>query len=155
MTKLRATMALAAEIANIDRQRFNEAVAEGFYPCAPKTVAGRARTFGLDDLLALKLYGEMLREGVTPRHAGSTACEFLAFLRCNPGADKALHVRSQMGSPVWLLPEHFDPNHTHMSGTAIISVREWRLSFWRDFAVAMLEDAANVVGAKDDSEANG
>lgn len=154
MTKLRATMALAAEIADIDRQRFNEAVAEGFYPCAPKTVPGRARTFGLLDLLALKLYGQLLSEGITPRYAGGVACEFLAFLQCNPDAEKALHVRTQMGSPVWLLPEHFDDEATHMSGTGIISVREWRLSFWRDLAVYMLEDAANVVGSKDEGEAD-
>lgn len=146
-------MALAADIANIDRQRFNEAVAEGFYPCAPRTVPGRARTFGLNDLLALKLYGQLLSEGVTPRKAGAAACEFLAFLQCNPDADRALHVVSQMGSPVWMLPRDLAADATHMSGTGIVSVRDWRLSFWRDYAVFMLEDAANVVGAKDDSEA--
>ncbi len=142
-------MALAAEIADIDRQRFNEAVAEGFYPCAPATVPGRARSFGLNDLLALKLYGQLVREGTTPRHAGAVACEFLGFLKCHPDERVALHVRSQMGSPVWLRREDLDLGDTHMSGTAIISVREWRLKPWREYAIARLEDAALEVGPKD------
>ena len=153
MTKLRATMALAAEIAGIDRQRFNEAVAEGFYPCAPATVPGRARSFNILDLMALKLYGQLLSEGVTPRYAGNLACEFLGFLKCYPDTDRFVHVRSQMGSPVWMRAAEFDANATEMSGTAIISVREWRLERWRAYAVARLEDAALEVGPKDESDA--
>lgn len=145
-------MALAAEIANIDRQRFNEAVAEGFYPCAPTTVKGRARTFGFHDLLALKLYGELLREGVTPRHAGSVACSFLAFLAECPDAERAVHVRGQMGSPSWVRPETFNAASTHISGVGIQSTREWRLENWRDYIIHSLEEAANVVGVKDEGE---
>ena len=146
-------MALAAEIANIDRQRFNEAVAEGFYPCAPSTVPGRARSFGINDLLALKLYGQLLSEGVTPRYAGNVACEFLGFIQCYPDTNRVVHVRSQMGSPVWMRGPEFDSASTHMGGTAIISVREWRLEHWRAYAVARLEDAALEVGPKDEGDA--
>lgn len=156
MTKLRATTALAADICHIDRQRFNEAVASGFYPCAPETVAGRPRFFDVSDLLALRIYGHHLREGVTPRHAGHAACGVRAFLREHPEAERVLQVVADFGAhlgPVsWLPPEKFDVEATWISGREIVSVREWRLAPMRAAIIARLEDedASRVLGPSDE-----
>lgn len=144
MTTLRATTALAADIAGIDRQRFNEACNAGFYPCAPETVAGRARSFGLNDLLALKVYGHLIAEGVTPRFAGKAACGLLHFLQECPEADHALHVVSQMRVASWVRPETF--NSADTSRLEIVSVRDWYLKPMREQIVARLDEESRTVG---------
>lgn len=157
MTKLRATTALAADIARIDRQRFNEAIASGFYPCAPETIAGRARTFDLNDLIALTIYGHLLREGVTPRHAGTAACGLRHFLTECPGADHALQVVGDFGAhpgPMsWVRPETFEGalGAKRISGAQIVYVRDWYIAPMREAITSRLteEDESRAVGAKD------
>lgn len=39
MNNLQVSSSIATEIAQVDKQRLNEAIAAGLYPCAPKTVA--------------------------------------------------------------------------------------------------------------------
>lgn len=78
--KRKISTAQACDVAAVDRLRFNEAVAEGFYPCAPPTTKGIARQFGEDDLVVLVIYGQLLEVGVTPRHAGYIACKVLSCL---------------------------------------------------------------------------
>lgn len=154
MTALRATTALAADIAGIDKQRFNEAVAADFYPCAPKTVAGRARSFGLNDLIALKVYGHLTVEGGTPRFAGKVACGLLDFLQVYPKASRAVYVVAEMGSPSWLLPEALDAASTHISGHLIVSVRTWYLDPIRENIIGRLEheDANRILGPMGDED---
>lgn len=158
MTKLRATTALAADIARIDRQRFNEAIASGFYPCAPETVAGRARSFNIQDLLALRVYGHLLREGVTPRHAGHAACTFRAFLDACPDADHVLQIVGDFGAELgrvsWVVPETFTPSASLVLGRQIIYVRDWYLKPMRDAIIARLEEEneQRVVGPADEED---
>lgn len=157
MTKLRATTALAADIARIDRQRFNEAIAAGFYPCAPETIAGRARSFNLEDLIALTVYGHLLREGVTPRHAGAAACGLRSFLVECPGTDHALQVVGNFGAhlgPVsWVRPEIFEGAKaaSRISGAQIVYVRNWYIGPMREAIISRLteEDENRTVGADD------
>ncbi len=66
---------LACEIARLDRQRFNEAVAAGNYRCAPPTTRGAARIFDVDDIIAMFLYGRLVEWEIPPRRAGSIACQ--------------------------------------------------------------------------------
>ena len=49
--KLRAP--LACRLARVDKQRFNEAVARGEYPCAPKAIQGVSRTLTVAETIAL------------------------------------------------------------------------------------------------------
>lgn len=156
MTKLRATTPLAADICRVDRQRLNEAIASEFYPCAPETVSGRARLFNLLDLLALRIYGQLTREGVTPRNAGRAACEFRDFLKYYPDADDVVQVVCDYGSslgPVqWLSLPNYDLSSTHVSGRPIVSVRIWRIRRLREEIIARLEeeDAMRIVGSDED-----
>jgi len=76
----------ACEIARIDRDRFNEAVARGTYPCAPEVVAGASRIFDFNDLAALVYYGQLLTLEYPPRMAGALACAVLKAQRQNPDA---------------------------------------------------------------------
>ena len=57
---------LACEIAGINSDRFKEAVHVGNYPCAPATTSGSSRIFQRQDLIALVVYGGLLRKGFAP-----------------------------------------------------------------------------------------
>jgi len=67
--------ALAAQIARLDRQRLNEAIAAGFLPCFPETRPGVTRAFGEKDVMALIIYARLLGLGVPPSKAGPFACQ--------------------------------------------------------------------------------
>lgn len=73
----------AIEIARVNRDRFNEAVAAGFYPCAPQTRAGVARTFSEDDILALFVFGRLCAFGLAAKEAGPRACRVLECVQEN------------------------------------------------------------------------
>lgn len=62
------------EAANVDRVKFNDAVNDGFYPCAP-AVVGKARLFPGNDLVSLYIFGALLALGCTSRVAGAYACD--------------------------------------------------------------------------------
>jgi hypothetical protein len=64
----------ACDAVGLDRDRFNEEVAAGLYPCAPSTEAGRARVFEEPDLIALYFYSGLKRMGMSAERAGSIAC---------------------------------------------------------------------------------
>ncbi|WP_414474307.1 hypothetical protein [Microvirga sp. M2] len=152
LPKYKARTALATEIAMVNRQRFNEAVAEGFYPCAPATVRGSTRLFDVNDIVTLRIYGRLLDEGMVPRAAGATACGLRTLLAQYPEAERVVHVTTSMGSPVWMPSDQFDKNAEMMSGMDIVSVREWFLKFTRARVIHELEQEAYTVGPRDDDE---
>ncbi|GJE46187.1 hypothetical protein [Methylobacterium soli] len=147
--KLKARTALATEIALVNRQRFNEAVAEGFYPCAPSTVRGATRLFDVNDIVTLRIYGRLLDEGMIPRSAGQVACGLRTLLAQHPDAERVVHVTTSMGSPVWLRADEFDRDATDMSGTDIVSAREWYLKYTRGRVIRDLEEESNALGSDD------
>jgi hypothetical protein len=149
---LKARTALATKLAFVNRQRFNEAVAEGFYPCAPTTVRGSTRVFDVNDIVTLRIYGRLLDEGMVPRSAGAIVCGLRTLLAEHPEAERVVHVTTSMGSPVWLLSEHLNRDHEMMSGMDIVSVREWFLKFTRQRIIHELQEEANIVGSDDDNE---
>ncbi len=88
MTKMRIRTKLACEFARVDRQQFNEAVANGLYQCAPPTSRGSSRLFTIDDVTALFIFGRMIRMGFGIREAAHIACEMRSqFDETHPGAD--------------------------------------------------------------------
>jgi hypothetical protein len=97
------TAIAACRVAGIDRDRFNEHVAAGRYRCAPETTAGRARLFTPDDMLALVLFCDLLKDGLDAVHAGRIACEVSAAARENPDARAISYVRSNMIQSGWSL----------------------------------------------------
>jgi hypothetical protein len=143
---LKARTALAAEIAGVDRQRFNEAVAEDFYPCAPRTVRGAARVFTVNDILTLWVYGRQLDEGVPPRKAGRVACGLSELLAEYPEADRVVYITNSYGASVWHLSHDLPIENRRMGGGDIVSVKEWFLGPVRMRVIRELEEEANTLG---------
>jgi hypothetical protein len=98
----RFTVTFACRIAGINRDRFNEAVHAGHYPCAPTTTKGSRRLFDEDDLIALYTYACLLEEDFPARTAGDLACRILNqvrsfpeeilfnFVRCDDGGEESI-----------------------------------------------------------------
>lgn len=82
----------ACEVAFVNKQRFNEAVARGDYPCAP-AVAGRTRIFAARDVVGLWLYGHLTDEGIPPAKAGELACQLVEVMRRRPDLEEVALVR--------------------------------------------------------------
>lgn len=149
-TELRARAGLACDIAGIDPDRFNEAVAAGHYECAPHTTSGVTRKFDLHDLLALKVYGRLLEGGFSPRQAGEKSCALRDFFRSNPDADQVYVLNLALGRPIVL--SDFDVKELHSPGPAgsggieILSVEVWNFHYERGRIVHALNEAANTVG---------
>ena len=65
---------IAMKITGVNRLRFNEAVAAGFYKCAPTTEYRRSRIFDTPDVIGLHSFGTMLHAGLSHRVAAEIAC---------------------------------------------------------------------------------
>ncbi len=125
MLPARVRSALAMKIANVDRLVFNQAVADGHYPCAPPTAKGQSRIFGEDGLLGLFIFGRLLERGVLPRVAGPLACNFAraACLSENVGEDRLVHVRGRYEDNIFA-GSKYDNDHikngTHYPGIGVV-----------------------------------
>jgi hypothetical protein len=84
MRKILVRAPTAMRIAHVDRLKFNEAVADGFYVCAPPADPGAARVFDEDDLIALFEWGRLAKMGISARTAGRLACMLRERLRDQP-----------------------------------------------------------------------
>lgn len=147
-TDKRARTPLACSIAATHPDRFNEAFASGFYPCAPKTRPGRARSFDVNDVIALWIYQRFLDEGNSPRRAGMRACEVRSFLEDHPTTDQMFILKPSLGSHLYL-PD-FDVKKQHMPemGPApdVVSIEIWNFGYLRQRIVYQIEEAAKDVG---------
>lgn len=115
---------LACSIVGLDRLRFNDAVANGIYPCAPGTRAGSARVFSDDDLLPLFFFARLTDFGLSASRAGYLACEMARIARHESvrdsdriillvGTKNERFVGAVTAYPESLqqAPEHYDPHH--------------------------------------------
>ena len=150
---LMAKVSLATQICKVNPQRFNEAVAAGFYPCAPETVAGLPRAFDVEDMVTLRVYGHLIDEGMKPRSAGVIACGLRALLAEHPGLQRAVWIKSDFGIEGWRAVQSFEADRIFLHGdpnggehTEVVSYREWRLGGIRGYIVGELERAALIVG---------
>lgn len=75
---LKVRTKLACEIAGIEPARFNDAIHGNLFPCAPETRPGSARVFEIEDVIAMRLYRQLI-DPAGPRFAaekaGGIACE--------------------------------------------------------------------------------
>lgn len=142
----RARAKLACEIANIDPDRFNEAVHAGNYPCAPETAPGKARIFNMQDLIALCVYGRKLEQEVPARRAGAIACGVRSVLAVHPNCSVVLQVMAQLGSYRFFDAEQFSRDAVDLGGLQIVEIHEYRLEPIKTRIIAQLEDAAGIVG---------
>ncbi len=94
--------ASACRIAGIDKQRFNEIVAAGTYPCAPEVKKGASRRFGEDDLVALFIFVRLVDDDMPIRAAGSLACDIRQKLRIKkepePAVTRIVTMRGTKGT---------------------------------------------------------
>ncbi len=104
-TDMRATTKLACEIANTHPDRFNEAIHADFYPCAPKTTPGKARSFGVGDIVTLRLYQRFIGAGMSASAAGAKACKVREFMQSYPDAPLVFIVATDFNVLDYLLPE--------------------------------------------------
>lgn len=130
-TRVRAAM--ACRVVNLDRVKFNDAVASGAYPCAPSTRSGSARVFTEAELLPLYFFARLTEFGMPAGKAGAMACEMASRAsedHAEP-ATRIIYVQGQMGGfytcnkikrPADGLivdnynPEHETPNEEHPTG---------------------------------------
>lgn len=95
----------ACEVAFVNKQRFNEAVARGDYPCAPR-VDGRTRIFTARDVFGLWLYGHLTDEGLPPAKAGDLACQLVEVMRERPDLEEVAVVRDALRRRWVVAPDH-------------------------------------------------
>lgn len=131
-TRVRAAM--ACRIANLDRVKFNEAVAGGAYRCAPETRSGSARVFTEAELLPLFYFARLTEFGLQAGRAGRLACEMASvaahesslpatrIIYVHGGYSSGFFVANKVKEPatgevkVNYDPEHETPNEKNPSG---------------------------------------
>lgn len=92
-------------LANVDRNRLNEAIARGDYPCAPETVPGARRLFGEADFIALATYGALTNRGIPPRLAGGVACRVRETVEQSTDAKLVALIWETNGLPYTVTPD--------------------------------------------------
>lgn len=160
MSKIRVRAPLAMRIARVDRQKFNEAVADGFYGCAPPAERGSARVFGEDDLIALFYFGRLTDMGIPPRTAGHLACSVRDQLRtmpedlrgtANEGRVSYIRTTSGMGHTSC----NYDPDHLrkemHYPGMGMIAFSiEFNVAQVRALIRREIQEEASILGKDED-----
>lgn len=161
-TRFKAATKLACQIAHTHPDRFNEAVHAGFYPCAPQTRPGKARSFDVNDIIALRCYQRFMDGGMSANMAGQKACSIREFLTQYPDADQVYIVKTAFDDgdaekgkyqPGTLLPD-FDVKAQHLRGFSnidpdVISVEVFNFHYLRGRIVHQIEEAALTVGGDD------
>ena len=100
MLETRYRSGVATRIVGLDRQRFNEVVADGDYTCAPATTMRSVRLFTRDDLLPLWVFAGLLALGFSSRSAGELACDLKHAMGVGGGIDRWVYVRSRYDGSV-------------------------------------------------------
>ena len=88
------TTTAACRVVGFDRDRFNEHVASGHYPCAPNTVPGRMRLFDPDNMVAYRIFRDLLQDGASKERAGKIACAVVDCTRMNPEAGEIAFIQT-------------------------------------------------------------
>lgn len=149
------TAAAACRVARIDRDRFNEHVAAGRFPCAPSTIPGRARLFDPDDMIGLWLFRELMDDGFDAVHAGKIACEIARAARANPEARAISYVQdyfqpvSGNAYPADNVPAAAEWDDVVFSGTDIRKVTTFRVGKLRKIIANYTDEERSVIGDRE------
>lgn len=161
----RVRSALACRIVGLDRQKFNEAVADGFYTCAPMASQGNTRIFTEEAMVPLYFFARLLEFGLPPRRAGALACEAAgrAQSRGYDESDRVILLIAE-GNEVFIpsvtmFPKdgeskEYDPRHEeHGRGYSglgrVIMTVSFYLSHVRKTIAARVESERNILGEED------
>lgn len=149
------TTTAACRVARIDRDRFNEHVAAGRFPCAPQTVPGRARFFDPNDMIALWLFRELMDDGFDAAHAGHIACEVATAARAYPDERAIAYVEGYFSPstgtavPAANVPDPSQWDSTTFSGTDIRKVTIFRIGKLRQLIAHYTEEERSIIGPDD------
>ena len=155
------TTVAACRVARIDRDRFNEHVAAGRFPCAPDTVPGRARLFDPDDMIALWLFREIMDDGFDASRAGSIACAVADAARRNPDARAISYVQDYFRDvvsgisrgrafPADDVPSASEWDQVLFNGTDIRKVTTFRIGKLREMIAHYTEEERSIIGPNDE-----
>lgn len=146
------TMA-ACRVATIDRDRFNEHVAAGHFPCAPSTIPGRARLFEPDDMIGLWLFRELMDDGINAARAGAMACEVSRAARLYPDAKAIAYVQTYRNGGVAIPAEKVpfsDLDDYYITGTDVRKVTVFRISKLRQLIAHYTEEERAIIGEREE-----
>jgi hypothetical protein len=155
MPGFKARSPLAMRIANVDRQKFNEAVSAGHYGCAPETNRGSSRIFSEDDLVGLYVFGRLLDIGMGTRAAGSFACKFKEKTESHPEEASIVFVKGMSGAAHFFLGSEYNPKaaeegKTYLGSSPVSFSINFHLGNIRSFIRRELEDEGKILGRDDD-----
>ena len=163
----RVRAALACKIVQLDRLKFNDAVASGIYPCAPATIPGSARIFDEESLIPLYFFARLTEFGLTAAAAGRIACEMAAASAANAEkADRIILVRGNRGidfripnvvtfpANMGKKPEKYDPEHEkkgigYSAIGRVIFTLEFYIKHVREIIAKELAYEASILGRED------
>jgi hypothetical protein len=169
----RARAAMACRIVNLDRVKFNDAVASGTYPCAPSTRGGSARIFTEAELLPLFFCARLTEFGLPAGRAGRLACE-MAMTANDEHAELAtriIYVHGAFASGFFIPnktkrsdgeiidsydPEHETPNKKYPTGFhypgngRVIFTIEFYIKHVREMIAERLAYEASIIGEEDE-----
>ncbi|TWB19213.1 hypothetical protein [Nitrospirillum bahiense] len=168
MSKVRIRAALACRIAGLDRVKFNDAVSNGSYPCAPHTMKGSARLFHEEDLLPLYFFARLTDLGLPASVAGPMSCQIATESRLENAKhnDRITFVKGVYGSfftaPTARLLNgevkiQYDPDHTkngtHYPGVGpVLFTIDFYVNHVRKIIADAIDVERNTFGEEDDAE---
>lgn len=148
------TTVAACRVAGFHRDRFNELVHDGAFPCAPQTVPGRARLFDPDDMIALVLFKRLMDDGMTPQAAGVTACEVASGARDNRSEPVIAFVQVYTGTPYAIpageVPPMANWQNAHFNGSTIRKVTMFNVEHLRNLIAHGTEEERSIIGPIDE-----
>lgn len=151
----RLSTKIACRVARLDRQRFNELVAAGAYPCAPATIPGRARYFDPDDMVGLWIFRELMEEGYSPNVAGHIACEVSGAARKSPDAETITLARHYIAGDVGFamrtdqVPAPDTWSTAMLHGTNIRSATTFNIRYTRELIAYYVAEELSYIGDDD------
>lgn len=147
---VKLTTKAACRVAGIDRDRLNEYISAGTYPCAPATTHGRARLFDPDDMLGLRLFRELMDDSYSPKVAGPIACAVALAARIQPDVRVMAYVEFYIGSaevhPYETVLSWGDLDRVILSGRDIRKVTLFNIGKQRDMIAHFTEEERSIIG---------
>ena len=141
----KARTKLACKIARINPDRLNEAVSVGRYTCAPETSPGSSRLFGVDDIVALCIYAQLIRSGVSDERAWQFSCDALREFHDKPDVEVLSRLVGANSVVLWIDQMH-NPGVKYRGPGVIQSWMGFDIKELRSRVAADLDDEPTVKG---------
>lgn len=144
------TTVAACRAVDMDRQRFNEFVASGDYPCAPETIPGRSRLFEEADLIALFIFAREMERGTKVAMAGKFACAVRGTLRDRPDASTAVVAGSVKSKDYYSVQPDTKITAGMERGKPLLSLTTYNLAYVRAEIRTKIDEMREIIGPESD-----